>query len=95
MNGAGPLRDLLDERADVPAANLGRPHGAPRGEELVVDDAAVFLPRALLHAGVLLDVEVGQILEGRRQTGIPARLRRVTIAGDFADHLPGSPPRIG
>ena len=35
------------------------------------------------------------MLEGRREAGIPTRLRRVTVAGDFADHLPGPPPRIG
>ena len=35
------------------------------------------------------------MLEGRREAGIPARLRQVTVAGDFADHLPGSTPRVG
>ena len=70
-------------------------NGVPRGEELVVHDPAVFLPRSFLHAGVLFYIEIGQMLEGRREAGIPARLRRVTVAGDFADHLPGPTPRIG
>ena len=70
-------------------------NGVPRGEELVVHDPSVFLPRSFLHGGVLFHVEVGQMLEGRREAGIPTRLRRVTVAGDFADHLPSPPPRIG